>query len=186
WSREGPPRWGEHWGHAWEQRRPGWDRWNRAAVPPRAPLPGFQRQYPRGRYPDVDRQRTLENRYYRYSPREPRDRSRLPAPQMGQRLAPQPGRPAPQQRRPEAPPQAHRTPPGAEQQRAIQQPGFNRPPARSGQPRPDVSRRPAAQPPRQREERDNSGRPPGQQQGDQRQPHGQRGNEHRQNQRPPG
>ena len=25
WGREAPPRWGERWGHDWEQRRSGWD-----------------------------------------------------------------------------------------------------------------------------------------------------------------
>ena len=28
WSPNAPPRWGEHWGNAWEQRRRGWDNWN--------------------------------------------------------------------------------------------------------------------------------------------------------------
>ncbi len=69
WNRYGPPRWGEQWGPDWERRRSGWDRWDRAAVPPRAPLPTYQRQYPRTRYPDLDRQRNLESRYYRYTPR---------------------------------------------------------------------------------------------------------------------
>ena len=39
WSPNAPPRWGEHWGSAWEQRRRGWDNWNRSSVPPPAPLP---------------------------------------------------------------------------------------------------------------------------------------------------
>jgi hypothetical protein len=30
WASSAPPRWGDHWGPAWQQRRPGWDRWNRA------------------------------------------------------------------------------------------------------------------------------------------------------------
>jgi hypothetical protein len=122
WNRAAPPRWGEHWGRAWEQRRRGWDRWNRSAVPPRAPLPGYQRQYPRGRYPGADGQRGLENRYYHYTPRDPRDRARLgQAPQLGQRIAPQPSRP-PQQsrpsqdrRRPGALPEGNRAPPAAAQ-----------------------------------------------------------------------
>lgn len=70
WNRYGPPRWGEHWGADWDRRHSGWDRWDRAAVPPRAPLPSYQRQYPRTRYPDLERQRILENHYYRYAPRE--------------------------------------------------------------------------------------------------------------------
>ena len=39
WSRDGPPRWGEHWGRSWEQRRSGWDRWDRRSAPAAAPLP---------------------------------------------------------------------------------------------------------------------------------------------------
>ncbi len=66
WARNAPPRWGQHWGPQWQRRRPGWNRWNRRALPPRAPLPRYQRNYPRGRYPpNAGQQRTLENRYYR-------------------------------------------------------------------------------------------------------------------------
>src|SRR5207237_715395 len=44
WSASAPPRWGEHWGHTWEERRRGWDQWNRSAVPAAAPLPTYQRR----------------------------------------------------------------------------------------------------------------------------------------------
>ena len=64
WSRQEPPRWGEHWGQQWQRRRPGWDRWNRGALPPRAPLPRYQRDYPHDRYPGAREQRSLENRFY--------------------------------------------------------------------------------------------------------------------------
>ena len=37
WRDDEPPRWGEHWGHDWEQRRHGWDQWARTAVPRAAP-----------------------------------------------------------------------------------------------------------------------------------------------------
>ena len=101
WNRAAPPRWGEHWGRAWEAHRRGWNHWDRAAVPPRAPLPGYQRQYPRGRYPGADQQRTLENRFYPYTPRDPRDRNRLEqTPQFGRRVAPQQRPPARAERRP--------------------------------------------------------------------------------------
>ena len=65
WDRNAAPRWDEHWGPQWQRRRPGWDRWNRGQLRPRAPLPGYQRNYPRGRYPNAVQQRTLGNRYYR-------------------------------------------------------------------------------------------------------------------------
>lgn len=162
WNREGPPRWGEHWGPAWEQRRPGWDRWNRSAVPPRAPLPGFQRQFPRSRYPDVDRQRTLESRYYNYKPRDPNDRSRMEAPQWGRRIAPQPHRVVPESRRPHAPPNAARATPGS-----IQQPGVGRavPPVRAGRHRSDYRGQPADQSRQQRGEAGPPGREPRRDQG---------------------
>lgn len=122
WNRAAPPHWGEHWGRAWEERRSGWNRWNRAAMPPRAPLPSYQRQYPRNRYPDAGRQRSLENRYYHYRPRDPQDRSRLQqAPDFGRRMAPQPTRPPPQRLRPGTPQDARRAQPGVTQR----PPGFN-------------------------------------------------------------
>lgn len=115
WSRSAAPRWGEHWGPTWERHRHGWDRWDRRSMPPRAPLPGYQRGYPHDRYPGADRRQNLENRYYPYRPRDPRDRSRPgEAPQFGRRIGPQPNRPAPGLR-PGAPPGAHRAPPGATQ-----------------------------------------------------------------------
>ena len=121
WNREAPPHWGEHWGTRWQHSRRGWDRWNRGAVPPRAPLPRYQRAYPQGRYPDPARQRALENRYYRYVPQDRRDRRQEGIPG---RAGPQPYRPPAQ--RPEwrpaaprgtAPPPAFRRP-EAPQQRA--------------------------------------------------------------------
>ena len=44
WRPDAPPRWGDHWGHDWEQRRSDWDRWDRRAVPPPPPPPDNQRQ----------------------------------------------------------------------------------------------------------------------------------------------
>jgi hypothetical protein len=70
WSPQAPPRWGEHWGSAWEQRRRGWDNWNRSAVPPPAPLPVYQRQYEGNRYPRAEQQQTLQSQHYRYQPRD--------------------------------------------------------------------------------------------------------------------
>jgi len=70
WRPDAPPRWGEHWGRDWEQRRAGWDRWNRAAVPKPAPLPTYQRRYSGDRYPRADEQHALNNRNYSYRPRD--------------------------------------------------------------------------------------------------------------------
>ncbi|MBZ0095338.1 MAG: hypothetical protein K8H75_08230 [Sulfuricella sp.] len=72
WRPDAPPRWGDHWGRDWEQRRSGWDRWNRRAVPPPAPLPAYQRQYSGDRYPrQVEQQQELHQQRYRYQPRDP-------------------------------------------------------------------------------------------------------------------
>jgi hypothetical protein len=70
WQSNAPPRWGQHWGRGWEQRRSGWDRWNRSSAPTRAPLPVYQRQYSGDRYPRVEQQHTLRSQSYRYQPRD--------------------------------------------------------------------------------------------------------------------
>lgn len=70
WSSDAPPRWGDHWGNAWEQRRSGWDSWSRNSVPQAAPLPVYQRQYAGSRYPRVDQQQVLQRQNYRYQPHD--------------------------------------------------------------------------------------------------------------------
>src|SRR5262249_8578299 len=70
WRADARPHWGEHWGRDWEQRRRGWDKWNRAAAPAPAPLPAYQRKYSGNRYPRVEEQRALNERNYRYHPRD--------------------------------------------------------------------------------------------------------------------
>jgi len=71
WRSNAPPRWDQHWGHDWERRRSGWDRWNRGAAPARAPLPVYQRQYSGDRYPrQVEQQHSLRSQQYRYQPRD--------------------------------------------------------------------------------------------------------------------
>jgi len=71
WSADAPPRWGEHWGHDWESRHAGWDRWNRNAAPAPAPLPVYQRDYSGDRYPRAPRQQqALRTQHYRYQPHE--------------------------------------------------------------------------------------------------------------------
>jgi len=98
WREDAPPRWGEHWGHGWEQHRPGWDQWNRRTAPPPAPLPAYQRQYYGERYPQqAQQQQSLHDQHYKYQPRDPVVRQykqqppeqRAPAPDRA-RQAPQP------------------------------------------------------------------------------------------------
>jgi hypothetical protein len=72
WRANAAPRWGDHWGHDWEQHRSGWDRADRRSAPPPAPPPVYQRQYSGDRYPQqVEQQHELLQRNYRYQPRDP-------------------------------------------------------------------------------------------------------------------
>ena len=71
WRAEAPPRWGERWGHEWEQRRSGWDRWDRRTVQAPAPLPVYQREYSGNRYPRAEQQQVLQREKYRYQPQDP-------------------------------------------------------------------------------------------------------------------
>jgi len=72
WRADAPPRWDNHWGREWEQQRSGWNNWDRRAPPARAPLPSYQRQYPRDQYPrQMEQQRELNQDRYRYQPRDP-------------------------------------------------------------------------------------------------------------------
>jgi hypothetical protein len=118
WRSDAPPRWANHWGHDWEQRRSGWDKWNRRAAPAPAPLPVYQRQYSGDRYPrQVEQQQELHNQKYRYQPRDPVVRQhyqeqavpRAPA----QRGQPQQGQP-------------QREKPGAPEERGSKQPDIQR------------------------------------------------------------
>jgi hypothetical protein len=71
WQADAPPRWGDHWGNEWKQRRGDWDHWDRHSAPPRAPLPTYQRQYSGNRYPPVEQQPVLQGQKYKYQPRDP-------------------------------------------------------------------------------------------------------------------
>ncbi|MBK5207291.1 MAG: hypothetical protein JJD98_18390, partial [Polaromonas sp.] len=71
WRADAPPRWGDHWGRDWEQRRSGWDQWDRRSAPRPAPLPLYQRQYSGERYPRAaEQQNSIRSGNYRYQPRE--------------------------------------------------------------------------------------------------------------------
>ena len=120
WSSDAAPRWGDHWGHDWEQSHGGWDNWNRRAVPAPAPLPIYQRQYSGDRYPRAEQQQVLERQNYRYQPRDPVVRQQFQA--QGVQSAPAASPPArqaaPQQARPPQQGQATSSPPSSRQQTA--------------------------------------------------------------------
>lgn len=103
WVGEAAPRWGEHWGHDWEQRRAGWNHWDRASAPAPAPLPAYQRNYSGNRYPHAAQQQALRSQNYSYQPHERVGRTQQPQPQPGQLPHRQPIAPAAQARH-EAPP----------------------------------------------------------------------------------
>ncbi|ABC82004.1 hypothetical protein [Anaeromyxobacter dehalogenans] len=89
WRAAAPPRWGHHYGHDWEHRRAGWDRWDRRAVPRPAPLPRYQRGYAGDRYPRaVEQQRSIRSTSYGYRPREDFSRRHDPGPGPGYRGGP--------------------------------------------------------------------------------------------------
>ena len=71
WQRDDAPRWGGHWGRDWEQRRNGWNRWDRRSNRSVAPLPRYPSQYRGDRYPRQDQRQTIHEQQYRYQPREP-------------------------------------------------------------------------------------------------------------------
>lgn len=71
WASSRPPHWGEHWGRDWEQRRRGWDHWDRRERAEPAPLPAYQRDYHGERYPrEPDQQHAIRAEKYGYQPRE--------------------------------------------------------------------------------------------------------------------
>jgi len=131
WRSNAPPRWGQHWGHEWEQRRHGWDRWNRNSAPARAPQPVYQRRYSGDRYPRVEQQHTLHRQSYRHQPRDKAVRQHLnqqaPAPaQRGRHEEPQMRRPG--QQEPQRTPQLQHGAPAAQRQ----QPQHQTPPQQRG------------------------------------------------------
>jgi hypothetical protein len=62
WQADAPPRWGQHWGPAWQQQHGGWDRWDRRNAPAPAPLPSYQRPYAGTRYPGPQQQQEMQRR----------------------------------------------------------------------------------------------------------------------------
>ncbi|HSQ10103.1 MAG TPA: hypothetical protein VLN25_05755 [Burkholderiaceae bacterium] len=71
WKADAPPRWDDHWGKDWKQRRGDWDHWDRRSAPPRAPLPTYQKPYSGNRYPHPEQQPVLQGQKYKYQPHDP-------------------------------------------------------------------------------------------------------------------
>jgi len=115
WRSEAPPRWGERWGHDWEQRRSGWDRWDRRTPHAPAPLPVYQREYSGNRYPRVEQQQVLQREKYRHEPQDPVVRQhyqqRGAQPQRGEREQPANQRSSPPPPPQQSAPAASRTQP---------------------------------------------------------------------------
>jgi hypothetical protein len=104
WDANRPPRWGDHWGQSWEQRRSGWDQWNRSSAPPPAPLPTYQRQYSGERYPrQVEQQAVIISRNYKYQPKDAVARQHFEQQRSVARSAPQQAQPPQQAQRQQAP-----------------------------------------------------------------------------------
>jgi hypothetical protein len=122
WYANSPPRWGEHWGHDWSQRRSGWDRWNRKSAPRPAPLPAYQREYAGDRYPGADRQHELRSRNYSHQPRDAVARQHYQGPRMERAPSPPRAQPArdPGDRQPKAVPQVQQRNPQPQQREAVQ------------------------------------------------------------------
>ena len=146
WRADAPPRWGQHWGNEWEQRRSGWDRWDRRSVPAPAPLPVYQRQYSGNRYPTVERQQALQSQNYRYQPRDEVVRQHYQqraqaAPAPSQRI---PQQAAPEQRRPQPEQRAAPLPPSQQGAREVPraQPPQPQPPQAAPQQREQQAPRP--------------------------------------------
>ena len=125
WGANDPPRWGDHWGHSWEDRRVGWNKWNRSSAPSPAPLPVYQRQYSGDRYPQATQQVAIQVKNYSYQPKEAvaqqqfkQQRAQAPAPQAQPTPRPQQAPKAqPQQAQHQSPP-----PPVAREQAPKAQP----------------------------------------------------------------
>jgi len=168
WAADAPPRWGEHWGGAWQQRRAGWDQWNRRAVPAAAPLPSYQRQYSGARYPQaVEQQRSIRSSDYRYQPREAVSRQQFQqAPAPASRTQQEQQRPQLRTAEPQLQPQPQ---PQSQAQHRQAEPQRQAPVQQSMQPPPQTPRmqpeqqhqpqaaRPAAEPQRARPEPQNQG-----------------------------
>src|SRR5258706_346573 len=92
WQPDRAPRWNDHWGRAWAERRRDWDRPQRAASVAPAPLPDYQRRYSGRDYPRGDRQQALQQQNYHYHPQNTARPDSGRQPDDGRSVATQPGR----------------------------------------------------------------------------------------------
>jgi hypothetical protein len=71
WRADAPPHWDEHWGNDWQQHRAGWNQWDHKSAPPPAPLPVYQKQYLKDRYPTApEQQQSIRSEKYQYEPHD--------------------------------------------------------------------------------------------------------------------
>jgi hypothetical protein len=91
WNPVRPPRWGEHWGRDWQNRHNAVYAGHAGPMPARAPLPHYQRQYPRANYPRGAQQLALHAQNYTYQPRERMARPHSPPAPTNQLVPDQPG-----------------------------------------------------------------------------------------------
>jgi hypothetical protein len=70
WAPGRPPHWTEHWGRDWLNRHNAFYAGSGGPAPARAPLPLYQRQFPRANYPLGAQQYALHGQNYRYQPQE--------------------------------------------------------------------------------------------------------------------
>ncbi len=133
WDRNSPPRWGEHWGHDWEQHRNGWDHWDHRVHQAPAPLPSYQRQFSGNRYPQGEQQQALHNQHYHYQPKEAVVRQQY---QQQRSQAPPAGHGSPANQRGNRPEAAQHQQPAQHSQPAPGQRPGNPPPAQHPQPAP--------------------------------------------------
>ncbi|MGB2902467.1 MAG: hypothetical protein WBB96_03440 [Candidatus Dechloromonas phosphoritropha] len=157
WRADAPPRWGDHWGREWEDRRHGWDHWDRHSAPRAAPLPTYQRQYSGARYPDAaDQQHKIRSEHYRYQPHEAVTRQHFQQPQVDEsrRRSVQQQRVEPQDRQQRAEPQDRQPAPNQQRERhqpQQQAPVQQRAEPQDRQPPPNQQRQQQSQPAQQRE-----------------------------------
>jgi hypothetical protein len=120
WQPSAPPRWGNHWGPAWERQHGDWNRWNRRAIPGPAPLPTYQRRYSGDRYPSPVQQANLQTRNYHYQPRTEVTRQQVQQQQV-ERRGPAVAQQRPQMERPQIQRAPQMAPPQHQQERPTQQ-----------------------------------------------------------------
>lgn len=75
WDADRAPHWHEYFGRDWAEAHRGWERFDRNRLPPRAPLPDYQRRFSGDRYPSGAERAGLRGEHYRYEPREPASRN---------------------------------------------------------------------------------------------------------------